>query len=459
MFLAGLGSISYLFIRPLHTALGFSSDLYVIGRTFVSSILFACLPICVTIAIFRYHLWHLDSIINRTLVYGILTGLTITIYVLIVGGFGSLLQPQSVGVLAFFAAGVIAVLFQPLRQRLQKAVDRFMYGRRDDPVGLLTDLAHRLENVDRPEHILPTLVETIALMLKLPYVALWLPVESGRWHVIAQYGVISEDPMLLPLLHQNEEIGRLAVAPRGLGEWFAPEDERLLETIAQLSATTVLAAQLSIELQDSRRQIVTSREEERLRIRRDLHDGLGPLLASILLQADTARDLTQIDPVETREILESIMDQAQTAVSDVRRLVYNLRPPILDELGLVATLEQTVQTYQHHLQIELHLPDEIQPLPAAVEVAAFRIVQEALNNILKHASATNCKLTLSADQDLHIAIEDDGVGLAKTVLPGVGFLSMSERAAELGGVCTVYRLSGGGTRVVAWLPLTKEGDS
>ncbi|MFN2143360.1 MAG: GAF domain-containing sensor histidine kinase, partial [Candidatus Promineifilaceae bacterium] len=328
---------------------------------------------------------------------------------------------------------------------------------RDDPVRLLTDLAHRLESVDRPDQILPTLVETVASALKLPYVAVSLSGEGDGHRTAAAYGTLFGDVLALPLLHQNEEIGRLLVAPRGPGEGLNREEERLLATIAQLSATTLLAVRLSSEIQRSRRQIVTSREEERRRLRRDLHDGIGPLLAGISLQADTGRELVNSDPAETEAILNSIMEQAQSAVSDVRRLVYNLRPPALDELGLVGALEQSVQAYQQKLLVKILRENELPPLPAAVEVAAYRIVQEAINNVVKHAGAKNCTVTLSANDELHLLIEDDGGGLAPHTVPGVGLISMRERASELGGSCMVETLPEGGARVTACLPLHLEG--
>ena len=451
--LAGLGYLSYLFIRPVHTMLGFSSDLYVIGRTVISSVFYISLPICITIAIFRYHLWDIDRLINRTLVYGTLTGVTIAVYVLIVGGIGSLLQTQRSAGIAFAATGVVAMLFQPLRIRLQTAVDRLMYGQRDDPMGMLTDLAHRLEGVDRPESMLPTLVETIATALKLPYVALWLPEDEKQWQPAAVFGRQSDELQLIPLLHQNQEVGRLFVAPRGPGEQFSREDERLLAAIAQLSATTIQAVQLSHDLQQSRQELVTSREEERRRLRRDLHDGLGPLLASVALQADTARDLTDFDPAETKAILNSIMNQAQTAVSDVRHLVYNLRPPALDELGLVGALRQSARKYEQQLAITIDAPKKMPPLSAAVEVAAYRILQEALNNVVQHAQASNCTVTIQVDEGLQLVIADDGVGVGESAVSGVGLISMKERAEELGGRCTIRRQSGGGTLVEAMLPL------
>lgn len=415
----------------------------------------AAIPLTIGIAILRHRLWDIDLLINRTLVYGGLTAITMTFYVLLVGGAGVLFQSQARGLAAFLATGAVAVLFQPLRVRLQRTVDRLMYGQRDDPVGMLTHLAQRLETADSPERILSTLVETIATALKLPYVALWLPESESQWQPVAVYGRQADDQLMIPLLHQNREIGRLAVSPRGPGERFSREDERLLAAIAQLSATTVQAARLSQELQQSRRQIVTSREEERRRLRRDLHDGLGPVLASVALQADTARDLTDSDPAETKAILNSIMDQAQAAVTDVRRLVYNLRPPALDELGLVGALRQAAQAYQHQVRIHFDVPD-LPPLPAAVEVAAYRCGVEALNNVARHAQARNCTVTIRVNDGLRLVIEDDGVGLPETIVSGVGLISMQERAAELGGTCTVARSPAGGAQVTVLLSMSPE---
>lgn len=429
--------------------------LYTLGMETLLMLAGIGFSVAIAFAILRYRLWDIDVLINRTLVYGGLTAITMAFYVFIVGRAGIFFQSQVRGIVAFLATGAVAILFQPLRVRLQTAVDRLMYGQRDDPVGMLAQLAHRLETVDRPERILPTLVETIATALKLPYAALWLPESDAQWQPVAVYGRAVDEQRLIPLLHQNREIGRLFVCPRGPGERFSREDERLLAAIAQLAATTVQAARLSLELQQSRRQIVTSREEERRRLRRDLHDGLGPVLAAVALQADTARDLADSDPAETKAILDSIMQQAQTAVADVRRLVYNLRPPALDELGLVGALRQSVQAVQGKVAVTIDAPDPLPPLPAAVEVAAYRIAQEAVNNVVKHAGAQSCAITIRIHDGLQLVVEDDGKGVGETAVSGVGLLSMQERAAELGGSCVIESLPGGGTRVTAVLPLPK----
>lgn len=410
------------------------------------------IPITIGMAILRRRLWQIDILINRTLVYGVLTAVVIGVYDVIVGGVGAMLQAQQNPVVALLAAGVVAVLFQPMRDRLQTGVDRLMYGQRDDPVGMLAHLAQQLEAVDSPEGILPRLVETIAAALKLPFVALWLPQSETQWVQAAAVGQQPDHVEMISLTVQNQEIGRLFIAPRSPGERFSRGDERLLATIAQLSATTVRAAQLTTELQQSRQQIVTSREEERRRLRRDLHDGLGPVLASLALQADTARDLADTDPAEAKALLTNIMDQAQMAVADIRRLVYGLRPPALDELGLVNALRQVSQSHQHQIQLDIEAPEPLPALPAAVEVAAYRIAQEAINNTLRHAQARTCTVHLHVDGGLHLTITDDGAGLPQTAISGVGLISMRERAAELGGTLGVRALPAGGTQIEAYLP-------
>lgn len=216
-------------------------------------------------------------------------------------------------------------------------------------------------------------------------------------------------------------------------------------------------AQLTADLQRSRHQLVTAREEERLRLRRDLHDGLGPALASVIWQSDSARDMIDTDPPEAAQLLESSITQAQEALADIRRLVYGLRPPALDELGLVGALEQSARQYPQ-VSITIELPAPLPSLSAAVEVAAYRIIQEALKNAIEHGEARNCVLCLSlngspAPGSLDLTIRDDGLGLPEVVTPGVGLVSMRERAEELGGAFAIFSRQVGGTQVEVQLPL------
>jgi signal transduction histidine kinase len=412
--------------------------------------------IAIAFAIFKYRLYDIDLLLNRTLVYGALTACVVGLYVLAVGALGTFFQTQGNLIVALLATGIVAALFQPLRERLQRGVNRLIYGERDDPVEALSRLGRQLEMAVPPDKVLPTLVETIAQTLKLPYVAIHLPHQEGD-KIAALYGNFVPELVQFPLVYQGEDTGRLAVGLRSPGSHFSPAEMRLLQNIARQAGTAVHAVQLTADLQRSRQNLVAAREEERLRLRRDLHDGLGPAIASVIWQADSAREMINTDPSGAAQLLESSIEQAQAALADIRRLVYGLRPPALDELGLVGALEQSARQHQH-TSVTIEAPAPFPSLPAAVEVAAYRIIQEALKNAIEHGKARNCVTYMSIDDGLApgslcLTIRDDGVGLPEVVTPGVGLISMCERAEELGGAFAIHPRQAGGTEVEVRLPL------
>ena len=411
-------------------------------------------PVSLAISVMRYRLWDVDILINRTIVFGALTAIVIALYVVVVGTLSTLLQTSGNLLISLLATGLIAWLFQPLRARLQRGINRLMYGERDDPYAVLAQLGRRLETTLAPDAVLSTIVETIALALKLPYVAIEIE-RDDQAAIVAAYGHPTSQPIRLPLVFQSNPIGDLLVSTRGPAESFSPTDLNLLTTIAQQAGPVVHAVQLTADLQHSRERLVTAREEERRRIRRDLHDGLGPQLAALAMQADNAHELVRREPDRAEAILSGMTRQTQTALQDIRRLVYDLRPPSLDELGLIAALRAHVAIYQNTLHLMIEAPEPLPPLPAAVEVAAYRITQEALNNVVRHAQARNCLIRFALDDALQIEIQDDGRGLPIDAHSGVGLQSMRERAAELGGTCIIEAWPGGGTRIVARLPLSR----
>jgi signal transduction histidine kinase len=234
--------------------------------------------------------------------------------------------------------------------------------------------------------------------------------------------------------------------------------------IAGQTGAVASATRLTLALQQSREALVLAREEERRRIRRDLHDGLGPTLASQTLKLDALHDLLIDDPQAATAEIARLKEQTQRMVSDIRRLVYELRPPALDELGLSGALQAHIaqlQGTQNGLEIMIATePMPLPPLPAATEVAVYRIVLEAVTNVIRHARASMCHVRLSITpdpqrHDLLVCITDNGIGLPKQLHTGVGFVSIRERAEELGGTCTIES-SGDGSRVVARLPLRQE---
>src|SRR5207244_4482393 len=326
-------------------------------------------------------------LINRTLVYGALTVCVVAMYVLVVGYLGLLFQTTAGTVISLLATGIVAVLFQPLRERMQRAVNRLLYGQRDEPYAVLSRLGQRVP-----------------------------------------------------------------------GEAFSTADRRLLDDLAHQAGVAVHAVALTAELQRSRERLVLAREEERRRLRRDLHDGLGPVLASMFQRLDSAVGLVERDPKAAGSLLSGLRDQVKITLGDLRRLVYALRPPALDEFGLVAAIRD--QASQHEtaegLQVFVTAPETLPALPAAVEVAAFRIAAEALTNVSRHAHAHTCRISLDVSDVLILQITDDGTRMPNASRTGVDLSSMRERAAELGGSCRVDSSAGSGTHVCARLPIPKE---
>ncbi len=426
------------------------------------------LPLAIAIAILRDHLFDIDTILNRTLVYGGLSGLIAGIYIAIVAGLGTLFQARGNLLISLVAAGVVAVLFQPLRVWLQRIVDRLMFGERDNPYAVLSRLGQRLETALAPETVLPTIVATVAHALKLPSAAIAIK-DGERFASSVEYGIPVGAPIVFPLVYQSETVGQLRVSPRAPDESFTEADKHLLEDIAHQAGIAVHATRLTADLQQSRARLITAREEERRRLRRDLHDGIGPTLAGMTLKVGAIRNLLTSDPPVADQFLGELGQEIEAAMADIRQLVYALRPPALDELGLVAALRAHAAQYQlagigeggagrdKKLIVTIDAPSNLPPLPAAIEVAAYRIACEALTNIARHAGASTCHMILALDNDaLRMEISDDGVGLASERRVGVGLVSMRERAEELGGTCAITATTGRGTRIVAVLPLAKE---
>ena len=415
------------------------------------------IPLSFGFALLRYRLWEIDIIINRTLVYGALTALIVGVYVLVVGLLSTLLHMSGNFLISLLATGIIAVLFQPLRARLQRMINRLMYGERDDPYAVLSRLGSRLEATLVPEALLPTIVETIAQALKLPYAALALK-QGDAFSVTASYGLPQGQPLILPLIYHAETIGQLLLGPRALGDSFTAADRGLLEAIARQAGVAVHAVRLAADLQHSREQLVTTREEERRRLRRGLHDELGPTLASMTLKLDAARLLLTQNPPAVDPLLAELKTHMQATIADIRRLAYDLRPPTLDELGLVSALREQAahSTRLNGVHVSIEAPQRLSPLPAAVEVAAYRIVLEALTNVARHAQAHSCCIRLALTDVLAVEVSDDGLGLPKNHHAGVGITSMRERAAELGGTCVIESGATGGTHILVRLPVAKE---
>jgi len=398
--------------------------------------------VAVGVAILNHRLFDIDVILGRTLTWLAMTGAVIGAYVGIVLGVGSLLDTDDNLVLSLLATGLVAVAFQPVRGRVQRAVDRFVFGERDDPYAVLARLGHRIEDTLGAADLLPQIVRTTADALRLPYVALFLD-RAGEPELVASAGHSTLSPLRLPLSYQGQPVGSLEVGQRAPGEAFSAADRRLLEDLARQIGIAAHTVSLAEELQRSREEIVASREEERRRLRRDLHDGLGAQLAALIMQAGAIKSQLRRDPVAAEQDLQELRDELKAAVVDVRRLVHGLRPPALDELGLAGTIRARLDRLQAGtydidgpgLEVRLDVREPLPHLPAAVEVAALHIVDEAVANVVRHARASRLSVSLVHHDDmLVVTIEDDGTGFrVERIVPGIGLQSMRERARELGG--------------------------
>lgn len=428
-------------------------------QTAIISLSGVCAPVALAIALLRYRLFEIDVLLHRAIVWGGLSAIVVGVYVLIVGALGALFHTDNV-VFSLLATGCAAVVFQPLRVWLQRAATRLVYGERDEPYVAISRLGQRLDTALAPADILPVIVETVAGALRLPYAAIAVNGQGGLALEAATGRPPAAEPLRLPLSYQGQPVGELRLAPRTPGAAFSSADRRLLDDLARQAGVAARAVHLGEEarrlasdLQASREQLVLAREEERRRLRRDLHDGLGPRLAGLTLRLETTHDLLAHDP-QAEQALSDMTTRMAEAVADVRRIVYDLRPPSLDELGLAGAIRQVAESYAPHpTTISVDLPEDLAGLPAAVEVAAYRIVTEALTNVIRHAAARACQVRLRFERGaLAIVVEDDGRGISTAATAGVGLQSMRERAAELGGTFAAVAAPGGGTRVEARLP-------
>ncbi|HWP61949.1 MAG TPA: histidine kinase [Candidatus Binatia bacterium] len=438
------------------------------------------MPITFAIAIVRHRLFDVDVVLSRTLVYGSLTGLIVGLYGAVVW-LGSTLGSLAVGPAeqlvpaSLVAAALVAVLAEPLRERLQRATNRLLYGDRDDPYAVLRRLGDRIAAAVNPNHALPAAVEAIAQALKVPYVAVELPPPGEA--VLAARGSAPARTVRLPLSFGGEVVGTLAIAPRSPGESFGEPDRRLIADLARQLAVAVHAARARIDLEQASERLALTLAEERRRLRRDLHDGLGPVLTGISLQVEAARRTLERDPAGAARLVAAASRSTRAAIGEIRRIVHDLRPPALDELGLVEAIRHHAQGLTGSglngrsggarsgegtppaVRFSVEAPDRLPELPAAVEVAAFRIALEAMTNVLHHARAERCTVRISIDGRLRLEVVDDGRGLPDPVVGGFGLASMRERAAELGGTCRIESVAGHGTRLVAELPLRSDPGS
>lgn len=410
---------------------------------------YGLVPVAITVGVLRYGLLGIEVVLRRTLLY-----LPLTLLVaLVIGGLTTALARVTPdGPLPLLAASaVVAVLVLPVAARVRVTVDRLVLGERADPLALVDRVAAGLE----VEHADPVaaMLEAVASAVGASYAAVHGP--AGR--LLARVGEAGGAVVELPLVHGGSSFGRLVVGPRRGEPRVLESDTRLLGALAPNLAVVVRAQHLTGELARERSRVTAATLAERDRLRRDLHDGLGPSLSGIALGLEAAETALRTDPATAPALLERTRAEAASAVREVRRVLDGLRPAALDVRGLEGAVRDTASS------LGLGRPggprfvlrsDPLPVLPPQVEEAAFRIVAESLTNVARHAGASRCDVRLrQADGDLRLRVSDDGRGLGEAGGSGHGLDSMRRRACDLGGSLQV--LAGGprGTVVTAVLPL------
>jgi signal transduction histidine kinase len=418
------------------------------GAGWIFSVSVLPLSFAVGVSVLAGGLYELKTAANRTLVWSTLSLVVAGIYVLIIAGMTSLLPEGSSTWLPWVGAAVIAVSFAPIRDVVQRTVNRLTYGDWDEPYAVLASLGQRLEATADTDRLL---ADAIAVLEGLGLSDVSIRDPEGT--IIAGASTTS-DVTALKLMAYGRPVGTLnfRAAEGGLRR----RDHQLLADFAGQLGGVLQTRELVADLQRAVERLVLAREEERRRLRRDLHDGLGPALAGHTLRLDMiANELCAGRPVE--EHVSSLRDELRSTVLEVRRVVEGLRPPALDELGLAGALTQAAQRLGAGSVTDIAVEiDALPAMSAAVEVAAYRVTTEALTNVIRHAQAASCRVRIAVVDDmLCIDVQDDGVWAASTDHSGNGLHTMRDRVEELRGLFAV--VPGNGTLVRASFPLTMNG--
>ncbi|WP_308466306.1 sensor histidine kinase [Rathayibacter soli] len=414
------------------------------------------------VAMTRHGLFEGDRLLNRTLVYSALTLVVGAIFGLAVGLAGSYLGGAQAG--AVVAAIAIAFAIDPIRRFAQRVIERLLYGKRRDPFAAIEALGVRLSDTFAPQDVPDAIVSTVVDALLLPFASLTL---EGEDVPAATAGAVSGNAVELLLEYGGDPVGILQIGLRAGQRFLDPSDERLLNEIAREAGAAVDGVRRERELARSRAALAMARETERDRIRRDLHDGLGPALAGVALGLGAAHKAIAPLAPETAKLLTQLQAEVRDSLRDVKALVADLRPLPLETGGLAASIERyaAVLVERSLGRLTIAASVDVSPLPEDVETALYRIVLESLTNVTRHASASSCMIDIhEANGVVFLSVTDNGIGMPVAAgavsldssSAGIGLRSMVERARELGGELTVTSVPDAGTSVRARLPSSRE---
>jgi signal transduction histidine kinase len=395
-----------------------------------------------------------EQLSHRSLEWALLAAGIVAVYTVLVAGLGRLVGGSGPTWLLVAATGAIALAIEPARRRIRHLADRLVFGSRDDPLAVVQRIVDHV-GTDTGEDLLPALVRSLERGLRFDAIAIDVAVQGGGWERAASVGGETAHRREVVLQHSGEVVGRL-VAGWEEAPSLRARDALLLDQLAGPLALAVSWVRLAADLRRSSLAVVSAREEERRRLRRDLHDGVGPTLTGVSLGLRTAvrqLDRADVDPTNPAPaLLARLADEVDGVVHEIKQIVRDLRPTALDQLGLIGAVAEFSRKLAGDLDIRLFLPATPTPLPAAVEIATYRIVTEALTNVVRHAHAARCWLRIATDDQVEIDVIDDGVGIDLRRPDGVGLTAMRERAAELGGAVRFVPGPTSGTHLHVRLP-------
>jgi len=434
----------------------------------------ALIPIAIGIAIFRYHLYDIDVVINKTLVYGSLAVFITGVYVAIVVGIGSLAQRGARPSLALsiVATAVVAIAFQPVRAWVQRLANRLVYGRRATPYQVLADFAGRMAGAYAAEDLLPRMARILAEGTGATRADVWLKSgdtfhDGAAWPTDAPplppaRATAADVPAyaadrILPVRYQGEVLGALSVSKRP-GESLTPTEDRLLADLAAQVGLVLknagLREQLLARLEEiraSRLRLVAAQDAERRRIERNIHDGAQQQLVALAIKLSITESMIGTDVEGERELLAELRQDAAGAVEDLRDLARGIYPPLLASMGLVASLEAQARKAPVPTSVTA---DGVGRYPQEVEAAVYFCVLEALQNVAKYAGASRAEVRLAGSgHDLRFEVTDDGTGFdPQSRGYGTGLQGMSDRLHAHSGTLDVRSAPGAGTTVAGRLP-------
>jgi signal transduction histidine kinase len=414
--------------------------------------------ISIAVAVLQYHLYDVRLVIRRVVVYG---SLTVALTVVFVGVYFAVLAALSGQVVsvryrwvAVGAATVAVVAAEPLRRRIQSRLERLFLGERGDPLGMLARLHTALSNGDEDEKtVYATITSTVANAVRSPSASLALH-RGPRIETVSATGAEQEAALLLPLVYRGERLGEMRVSPRTPGEPYGRVDRALLDQLANQTSALVYALRRDAELESTRRGALETVAEERARLGRDLHDSIAPLLAGAGLTAEALRR-GMAPGTADEEDAERLAARLRNAATEIRRLAHDLQPAPVDDRGVEAALADYIATLEAPEMPQIRLHAEVaESLPTAVEQGAYLVVLEALNNVVCHAHAKHCEVSVTlASGELVLSVVDDGVGLSQPYVSGIGITSMRSRVQALGGVFDLGAAPDGGTLLQARIPV------